>query len=109
MPLAPPRPCNKPGCGKLTHKRFCADHDRDYDRARGSSAARGYGARWRRLRELVLQRDPFCKGPDCLAISAEVDHIVSRLRGGDDSLGNLQGLCKPCHSRKTALEDGRWG
>jgi len=28
--------------------------------------------------------------------------------GGTDERENLQGLCKPCHSAKTAREDGRW-
>lgn len=32
----------------------------------------------------------------------EADHIKERVDGGDDSLGNLQTLCVPCHKRKTA-------
>jgi 5-methylcytosine-specific restriction protein A len=39
-----------------------------------------------------------------------VDHI--RPHKGDRALfwnrGNWQSLCKACHDRKTALEDGRW-
>jgi len=57
---------------------------------------------------MVLRRDPLCK----LAIlcdgtepSEQVDHIIPRARGGDDSLENLQGACCPCHSHKTALQD----
>ncbi|MCZ6609557.1 MAG: HNH endonuclease signature motif containing protein [Alphaproteobacteria bacterium] len=29
--------------------------------------------------------------------------------GGSDDPSNLQGMCRPCHSRKTATEDGGWG
>jgi 5-methylcytosine-specific restriction protein A len=40
-----------------------------------------------------------------------VDHIVSH--HGDEALfwdeDNLQALCKSCHDKKTAREDGRWG
>ena len=113
LPWAPPRPCSQPGCGSLTLSSFWERHARDrqrrYDRARGGSAALGYGGRWRRLRNAVLQRHPFCQTPRCTAQATDVDHIVPRRRGGDDSLENLQGLYRSCHSRKTALEDGRWG
>ncbi len=75
----------------------------------GGSAPRGYGARWRKLRGMILARDPFCQAPGCHEWSTEVDHIKSRENGGTDHPDNLQGLCKPCHSRKTAIEDGGWG
>lgn len=42
-------------------------------------------------------------------MATEVDHKVTIAAGGarlEDS--NLQSLCKSCHSRKTALEGGRW-
>jgi 5-methylcytosine-specific restriction endonuclease McrA len=34
----------------------------------------------------------------------EVDHILPLAAGGSNVLLNLQMLCVPCHSRKTALE-----
>ena len=80
-----------------------------YDRERGSASARGYGRRWQRLRKLVLVRQPICQQPGCTEAASEVDHITPRRRGGDDSLANLQALCKVHHSQKTAREDGRWG
>ena len=38
----------------------------------------------------------------------KVDHIVPLERGGTHDKANLQALCKPCHSSKTAREDDRW-
>lgn len=35
----------------------------------------------------------------CL-MSGEVDHVLSRGKGGDDSLANLQFLCRDCHRKK---------
>lgn len=107
-----PGPCLYPGCPAVTTERYCEAHadeaarsQREYDSRRGSSAARGYGARWRRLRLMVLRREPFCrmcrdKGKRTPA--TEVDHIIPRRDGGRDEFDNLQALCKPCHSRKTA-------
>ena len=107
MPLKPPRACSSPGCPALTRKRFCEPHDQEdsrrRDAERGSSAERGYGARWQRLRAFVLKRHPVCKGCD-RAPATEVDHIVPKAQGGGDEAENLQGLCKPCHSRKTFAE-----
>lgn len=34
----------------------------------------------------------------------EVDHIVNKAVGGDDSSKNLQAVCTPCHREKTAQE-----
>lgn len=42
--------------------------------------------------------------------ATHVDHVVPLERGGarfDE--GNLQPLCAPCHSRKTARQDGGFG
>jgi 5-methylcytosine-specific restriction endonuclease McrA len=50
----------------------------------------------------------YCLKQDKLTPTQEVDHIVPHL--GDKDLfwdeKNLQALCKPCHSAKTAREDG---
>lgn len=57
---------------------------------------------------MVLARDPICTM--CReAPATEVDHKVPKAAGGTDSFANLRGVCKPCHSRKTAQEDRRWG
>ena len=86
---------------------------RALDRERPSTAARGYGARWRRARRAFLARHPLCAScqPQArLAPATVVDHVVPHR--GDPVLfwneANWQGLCKPCHDAKTARE-GRWG
>lgn len=85
---------------------YCDAHKAAYDRRRGSANSRGYGAEWKKLREQVLREEPLCR--ICRrADSREVDHIIPKPVGTDERW-NLQGLCKPCHSRKTKQEDGRW-
>lgn len=44
--------CIVPGCPVLTQSTRCPEHTRERDRVRGSSTARGYGARHRSEREL---------------------------------------------------------
>jgi 5-methylcytosine-specific restriction enzyme A len=36
--------------------------------------------------------------------ATEVDHIIPKAQGGLDEESNLQSLCKPHHSAKTARE-----
>jgi len=73
---------------------------------RASSHERGYGATWRKLRLLILHREPICrlcgKKP-----SIDVDHILPKKRGGKDVEENLQALCHSCHSKKTQAEKGK--
>lgn len=74
---------------------------------RPTAHQRGYGARWRRLRDMVLKRDHYicqsCGEPS--GWSAHVDHIQPRSVGGPDTLENLQTLCHDCHNRKTKQEN----
>lgn len=117
MPMKPAKPCCKPGCGSLTHERFCASHaqqhQQQYDKARGSSAARGYGWKWQQRRKRWLQKHPLCvwmesEGMMCQRPATDVDHIVPMSAGGADDESNYQSLCHAHHSKKTATEDGRW-
>lgn len=116
MPYAPKRPCTYPGCPELTDGGRCEKHrkqnQKEIDARRGSSSARGYGARWQKLREIVLSRDKYlcqeCKKLGRLALASDVDHIIPKSKGGIDEMENLQSLCHRCHSSKTAREEGRW-
>lgn len=119
MPWAAPRPCNHPGCPNLIRgkERFCPKHQREYDneynRQRGSSASRGYDARWQRYRKWFLKNHPYCVNyGECGNMASTVDHIILP-KGKHDPLfwdtNNHQAMCKSCHSRKTAKQDGRWG
>ncbi len=81
-------------------------------RCRPSASARGYGGNWPKLRAYVLAGEPLCrecKGWGRLVPATDVDHIISRSRGGTDDLANLQPLCHACHASKTAREDGGFG
>ena len=108
------RPCATPGCpGLVEHERYCPAcqamvDQRDRER-RGSAAQRGYNANWRRLRRMMLSEQPLCADPfgvhgEDVVLATEVDHVIPRRRGGQDTPANLQCLCKPCHSRKTMSE-----
>ena len=117
-PFAPKHPCSYPGCSTLTQSARCYLHrkqeQREYDRRRGYAAARGYNREWRIASKSYLERNPLCVG--CMkkrrVVAATItDHIVPHK--GDPALfwdpGNWQALCRSCHSRKTAVSDGRWG
>lgn len=98
--------CAEPGCKTLVTAGRCAVHAAAV-RAAEATVHRWYcSARWQRLRLQVLQDQPFCAmcrvdGKRTLAL--EVDHVVAHR--GDPILfwdvHNLQGLCRPCHTRKT--------
>lgn len=90
MPNLPPTVPKKP-CG-------CRSRKPD---PRPSAAARGYDANHRRLRLIVLKEQPICA--ICkTAFSTEMDHIDGNVNNLERS--NLQGLCKSCHSKKTASQ-----
>ena len=118
MPYAAPHPCGHPGCGALTHERHCPEHlreeQRELNRSRPSPEAMGYGAEWRKASRQFLRENPLCA--ECrkagrLLASEATDHIIPHK--GDMALfwdrSNWQALCRQCHSRKTAKQDGRWG
>lgn len=93
---------------------LCELHAGEADRARPvnvrpSAAAQGYGAKWRKLRGAYLKAHPNCEWPGCSQPARDVDHIIAKAQGGADEWGNLQALCHPHHSRKTAIHDGGFG
>ncbi len=110
--------CNKPGCSKLTSERLCEVHMAEYnstrDRYRESAHKRGYNTAWQKSSKRYLIKYPFCA--ECLkqgihTPAAVVDHIIPHK--GNKKLfwdtNNWQPLCKRCHDRKTATEDGGFG
>ncbi|HEL3259255.1 HNH endonuclease signature motif containing protein [Stenotrophomonas maltophilia] len=65
---------------------------------------------WRRIRAVVLAREPLCRccaGQGRVRAATEVDHIDGD--DGNNADSNLQPLCRPCHSAKTARENGGFG
>ena len=111
MPSRAPSLCNHPGCNALTVERYCDKHERERlatGYAKGKTTERGYGARWRKLRALVLSRDDYlcqtCKASGKLTPATEVDHVRAKAHGGSDDASNLKAICTPCHRAKTARE-----
>ncbi|ARU02982.1 HNH endonuclease [Yoonia vestfoldensis] len=116
--------CVAPGCDDmaLPGLAHCDEHEAARQdklaarrkAAKGSEVAQAGIAlyrtkRWREAAKAHLRRHPLCR--DCEELGAlvearEVDHIVPH-RGDPAKFwdrGNWQGLCKSCHSRKTAGE-----
>ena len=122
MPVAARKPCARPGCLALLDPgvRYCKQHTveyehrrksstaRGYEHRRKSSTARGYGYHWQaKVRPTFLAAHPLCHVCETVELvepATEVDHIIPKKRGGTDVWDNLQGLCRPCHSRKTRSE-----
>ena len=71
-----------------------------------SSAARGYGADWRKVRAAVLRAEPTCRLFRA-APATEVDHI-ERFHGLSDprrlARTNVRPVCAPCHRARTARQ-----
>jgi len=98
------RVCSQPGCPNLVRtpgERFCPEHlaeeRRRQDARRGSSAQRGYGPHWQKIRSRYLALHPRCE--QCGAPATTVHHKVRLRDGGSNRVENLESLCQPCHSR----------
>ena len=125
MPTLPRAPCMHPGCPRRRNAttKYCDDHAPDYAKLKkiqNRQRVKYYGSRynsrrWRSLRNVVLRRDQLCQCDltncnhepyRCGKQATEVDHRIAIESGGTNDLDNLRGLCKQCHSRKTARHDG---
>lgn len=112
--------CAYPGCRECIPmgERYCEKHRAKAvqykERNRASSHQRGYNGAWRRARAAFLMDHPLCE--ECrregrLTPATVVDHITPH-KGNRELFWNeknWQALCKSCHDRKTAKEDGGFG
>jgi 5-methylcytosine-specific restriction protein A len=105
------RVCSQAGCPTLVESGRCAEHRRQADLARGTSAERGYDSRWSRTRAAYLRLHPTCVEAGCTERATDVDHIDGlgpRARRGHDPT-NLRSFCHRHHSQRTARDQpGGW-
>ena len=68
-----------------------------------------YGSyRWKKIRARAIERHPLCQAclkNGILKITTTIDHIKPFENLQEFYCGLLQGLCKPCHSKKTLAEN----
>ena len=60
-----------------------------------------------RMRDQTLSADPLCvhcRAAGRIAAATEVDHTIPLWQGGRDDQSNRQGLCRACHTAKSAAE-----
>jgi 5-methylcytosine-specific restriction enzyme A len=122
MPGRAYRICAKAGCNKLSVGKYCAihaGHDArqrkalDVERSADPIRKLYFTATWLATRRIVLARDRICA--KCKrAFTTVCDHViaarqwVAQHNGDLESFfddSNLQGLCKPCHDTKKAVEE----
>jgi len=107
-PYKPQPLCLEQGCGQAAVRQGrCREHMREtytrIERQRGSSTARGYDVKWRRLRDWFIAANPVCRV--CGGLAHEVDHVQPLVYGGARlDPANLQALCRRCHGEKTGRE-----
>ena len=96
-------PCKAPGCpGLATQTGFCEKHAPEagrYDRERGTAAQRGYGGNWRKIRAMLLAREPLCRECDRqgkTTAATMVHHIDGNPHNNHPS--NHVPLCDVCHA-----------
>jgi 5-methylcytosine-specific restriction protein A len=100
--------------GWATHRGRCAEHHRAYEStrsrvshakrreaiARGNNAAAKLRAAVNRAGQATCARCGFA----FLASAIDIDHVLPLARGGEDTPGNVQALCRPCHKAKTRTD-----
>ena len=117
MPSVPASRCSEPGCGERAPfgQSRCPPHETERQREWHAGEHRRIYAttRWAKARAALLAEHPTCA--NCGERPAvDVDHREPLrellARGGDPyDLAELDPLCIPCHSEKTAREVGLGG
>lgn len=120
--LKPKSICNYAGCGKtIDDKGYCDKHKEIAKKQADALKNRKphehsklYNWQWKKVRANYLMLNPLCVECDkygLLEPATVVDHIRPH-KGNLDLFwneSNYQPLCKSCHDRKTATEDGGFG
>lgn len=122
MPARPKSICRRVGCGAtIALPGFCERHKTEsvgWNRTHQgkTSTERGYGSKWRKVRERVMLRDcglcQICIRAGVIRSASEVDHITNKATARAagwteeqiDDETNLQAVCSPCHKTKTLTE-----
>ena len=114
MPWKPKTICRYHACNELCHGQYCDTHKKQVARKQNQKSSKIYTYQWRKASKAFLKKNPlcvYCHRDDRVTAAAEVDHVIPH--GGDRNLfwdqSNWQPLCKKCHSKKTAREDGGFG
>ena len=68
--------------------------------------ANGSSRAWRRQRLRVLERDQYTCNYCGVLGATHADHIVPRVDGGGDEMGNLVASCAQCNQRKSSAPVG---
>ena len=102
----PKKPCAKCGLNDVrvgtTYCPQCEEKlkqkQKEYDKQRGSAASRGYDARWQKIRQLKLLRDPLCERCLPQAVQAVLVHHKDG-NPRNNNRDNLESLCNTCHEK----------
>jgi 5-methylcytosine-specific restriction enzyme A len=103
-PLRPCIDCGTPARGSRcpAHQR---EHERAYERKRGTSHQRGLGAEHRRIRAQVLREEYtcwLCGQPARPGDPLTADHVVARANGGRNERSNYRAAHHSCNSKRGA-------
>lgn len=106
----PVRPKTHRPKGQPTRK----EQNAAYDRTRADDEVRKLyqTPQWRRLRKVILNRDPYCKRCERHGIDTPSDTVNHIVKAKDDPTrffdpDNLEGVCTPCHSGEIQSEERR--
>ncbi len=106
------RPCIEPGCNQLAPEGTarCTPHNLEQGHTKnGRRRARAHpsqGAAAQTRRDLNQHGSGYCArcNQPFAAGHLEVDHTTPLADGGHDTFDNIQLLCTPCHTTKSATE-----